>query len=77
MPLTKDFLAQHKAELGRRLAQLRQQRAQLDADLWGTEGAIRNCDFLLQELAKPEPATTPAAATSGNPPPKKKRSPKP
>ena len=69
MELTKDLIEQHKAELGRHMAQLRQQRAQIDAQIYGTEGAIRNCDHFLQELAKPAP--TPAAPTKA---PRRRRS---
>lgn len=60
MLLTQDFLEQHKADLGRRMAQLRQQRDQINASIWGTEGAIRNCDFLLEQLAKPDAKPEPA-----------------
>ena len=73
MEITREFLEQHKTELGRRMAQLRQQRAQLDADLCGTEGAIRNCDFFLQELAKAPPPPSPTTEPAPMPPPSKKK----
>ena len=56
MEITREFLAQHKAELGQTLTQLRQQYANVQAQIYAAEGAIANCGWLQEHLAKAPPA---------------------
>ncbi|MBM3221901.1 MAG: hypothetical protein FJZ38_25080 [Candidatus Rokubacteria bacterium] len=59
--MTTDASEQHKAELGR-LAQLRQQRAQIEVSLSATEGALRNGGYGAPPPRKsPIPRTRPRA----------------